>query len=216
MIEYIGKPASIICEVTCGAEMCDPILRLDIPGSSGDNSGVIKYLPADNGASELYLLTYIVSRRNNNATVAEFNIIPRGFSLNGAVATCGASLDDITAQIDFVLVFNPRPLASCTCAALRSSGLYASLIICISLITLIIIVLLTPIIIGCFVMRYRYRKKITAIEEQALLMKPEHVAEEEVKPKETSMGQDLGHDNNSRSQTKLNDKLPDTISSRSV
>ena len=232
VIEYAGEPTLIICEVTCGAEICDPILRLDIPGSNRHGvcrNGVITYLPAYKKFITSGLYSYNASRRSssNNVTVAEFIIILKSFRFHEAFATCVSSLDDITAQIDFVLVFNPIPPAICApsseccpgedvLANAKQRAIPGTPLI--PLVLILIKVLIHTLIIIKFVVRHRYRKKITDIEEQTLLMRQEHVTElkEEVKQKETPLDQDVGHiDNNSRTLAKLNDKLPDTIKSRS-
>ena len=219
-----GEPVLIICEATCAddGEICEPVLRLDIvitrpKTCDDDHDGFdIVYLPE----AEQHLFSY-VSRKSNNMTVTEFNIIP-DHDLHGAFATCelrnqhSPDLDDTywIREAGYVLIFSrPFPVLM-TCASGISvpiSGLSIFFIV-LWIVTLLATV---PIIIACFLVRHRKKATVILIEEQnSFMVKLEDVTEDEVKQKETSTDQDAVHDDDSQMQNKIDDKLPDTISSR--
>jgi hypothetical protein len=81
-------PALITCETTCDAEVCDPVLRMDIPGPAANETPIIKYLPKDN-LTELYLLRdFNISRKERNIIAAKFIIAPRNSKFDKVIATC--------------------------------------------------------------------------------------------------------------------------------
>ena len=83
-------PAQIICETTCNqTDVCDPVLRLDIPGQTLNEESLIKYLPRENYVSELYSLRdFDISRKWRNTVVAKYIITPRSTMFHKIIATC--------------------------------------------------------------------------------------------------------------------------------
>ena len=213
-----NKPVLIICEATCDtSEICDPILRLDIPSPTCNTDGGTIYLPeTDTSKLDSFSFNY-VSRKTNNVSVTEFNIIPKTSNFHGAFATCelriqhSPDLDSttpVTYSLGYVLVFNSVPSVACLAGSNNILGgpLIASIL-------LILTLLVTVPIIGYFLVRYR--KKATPIGEQnSLVVKVEdnNIIEDEVKQKETCI--DTVQNNGSLAQEKLDYKLPDTITSR--
>ena len=83
------EPARIICETACDAEVCDPVLRLDIPDPAANETPIIKYLPKENDVTELYLLyDFNIAKKGRNITIAEFVIVPRSSNFHKVIATC--------------------------------------------------------------------------------------------------------------------------------
>ena len=88
-IENWDEPARIICETACDAEACDPVLRLDIPGSAANETPLIKYLPKENDVTKLYFLRDLnISWKERNIIIAEFIIAPRSIRFGNTIATC--------------------------------------------------------------------------------------------------------------------------------
>ena len=226
MMNY-GEPVLIICEATCAddSEICESVLRLDITRRrTCDDDGYV-YLVPEVDKNRQYSFAY-VSRKSirNNMTVTEFSIIPRyRDDLHGAFATCELrnqySLDpDDTPHLrkqtaaEYVLIFS-RPFSASVACASTSLLLINELSIFLIVLWIITLLVTVPIIIACFLVRYR--KKTTPIEEQnSFVVKLEEVTEDEVKQKETSTDQDAVHEDDSQNKSKVDYKLPDTISSR--
>ena len=218
------EPVLIICEATCADdnEICEPVLRLDIDITrpktcDDDHDGFdIVYLPE----TEQRLFSYI-SRKSNNMTVTEFNIIP-DHDLHGAFATCelrnqhSPDLDDTywIRQPEYVLIFS-RPFPVSEICASGISVLISGLSIFFIVLWIVTLLATVPIIIACFLVRHRRKATVTPIEEQnSFMVKLEDVTEDEVKQKESSTSQDPVHDDDSQMQNKVDHKLPDKISSR--
>ena len=237
--------ARIICETTCDAEVCDPMLRLDIPGPTLYQEHLIKYLPKENNQTGLYLLhDFNIARpRGRNIVVAEFIIAPESIMFHKIIATCQWSYKyspEVTTNFSgevYYILFQPIFGYSCTnnyydysrpiSASGESEqilklyytdekfkitiGIFSGAVIVFAVVTLILTIGL--------LYNARFRKRATtpdsSIEEQVstLAVKLEDVstAEEEVKQEESD--QNEVHDS-SLTEDKLDQKLPDIISSR--
>ena len=238
LLTNLDEPVRIICETACDAAVCDPVLRLDIPGPAANEIPIIKYLPKENDVTELYFLRDLnVSWKEKNIIIAEFNIVPRSIiRFLNTRATCQWNYkytQDVNTNFCgevYVILFiaglipdptEPPPIPT---DSTSDKSYYTEFKIIIITFSAAVIVLIAVAIVPAvgFLYSVKLRERTTPdsrIEEQAspLVVKLEDIstaAEEEVKSEEVDQSK---VDDSSMTKNNLVRKidLPDFISSRS-